>query len=262
MSEWAGRVAIVLGGESGIGLAIGEALSEVGCVVTLAGVLDDKGDAAKCRLAGLGHRASFRHTDVHHSNQVDALVADTAVTHGRLDILVYSVGVFDGMAGVAETDDALWDMIQHINLRGCFFACRAALRYMRPAGYGRIVNLSSIAALRPSAAGVAYATAKSGMIGMTRQIACEVAAEGITVNAICPGVIETDMRANSQAILGTAVDMQRGVGATPDAYKQLVPAQRRGTAAEVAGLALYLVSDHAAYITGQAWSIDGGWSAN
>lgn len=261
MSEWIGRVALVLGGDSGIGLAIGEALARAGCDVTLAGVLEGQGVAAQARLLTDGITVDYRCVDVRESAPVDALIEQTVQHRRRLDIMVYSVGVFDGMARCAETDDALWNTILNINLRGCFFASRAALKHMRPAGYGRIVNLSSISALRPTAAGVAYATAKAGIVGMTRQIACDVAADGITVNAICPGVIDTEMRANSQAILGAAVEMQRGVGASPDRYKKSVPAERRGTTAEVASLALYLASDAAAYVTGQAWSIDGGWSA-
>lgn len=259
MTALAGRVAIVLGGESGIGLAIAERLAAAGVLVTIAGILAGEGAVAVTRL---GVAARFHAVDVRSRDQVDALVDTTAAAQGRLDMLIYSAGVGDGFCTCAETSDALWDQVIDINLRGCFYACRAALRVMQPQGSGRIVNIASIAALRPSSNGVAYVAAKTGMVGLTRQVAATVAASGITVNAICPGVIETAIRDNTSAILGVdAPDMNRGVGATPDGYRRHVPAARRGQADEVAELALYLVGEGAGYVTGQAIGIDGGWSA-
>lgn len=259
MTELADRVAIVLGGESGIGLAISEQLAAVGATVVIGGILPDQGSAA---VETIGQAASYRRVDVRDVTDIDGLVDAAVAVHGRLDILVYSVGVSDGFSNCLETGDALWDQIIDINLRGCFFACRAALRIMKPQGYGRIVNIASIAASRPASNGISYVAAKFGMVGLTRHIAASMAEGGVVANAICPGVIDTGIRANSSAILGDmAPDMAQGAGATPDGYKRFVPAGRRGLAGEVAALATYLVSDAAAYINGQAIGIDGGWSA-
>jgi NAD(P)-dependent dehydrogenase (short-subunit alcohol dehydrogenase family) len=149
-----------------------------------------------------------------------------------------------------------------INLKGCFLGCQAALKRMVPQHAGRIINTSSVGGLRGAADGLAYTASKFGVIGLTRQVACTYAELGITINAICPGVIATDIRQNSAAILGKdAPQMARGVGSDPDAYKRLVPAKRKGLSSEVAAAALFLASDSAAYITGQSLAIDGGWTA-
>jgi NAD(P)-dependent dehydrogenase (short-subunit alcohol dehydrogenase family) len=259
MSTLAGRVAIVLGGESGIGLAITEALASADATLAIGGVLPEAGAAAVERI---GHAATFHQVDVRDAAQVEDMVAAVVAAHSRLDILVYSVGITDGFSNLLETTDDLWDAVLDINLRGCFIACRAGLRVMERQGSGRIVNVASIAALRPSSNGVSYVAAKSGMVGMTQQVAVAYAHTGITVNAICPGVIKTDIRANSQRILGPrAPDMARGVGSSPEGYKRFVPSGRRGEPQEVAALVRYLVGEEAGYVTGQAFAIDGGWSA-
>jgi NAD(P)-dependent dehydrogenase (short-subunit alcohol dehydrogenase family) len=176
--------------------------------------------------------------------------------------MVNNAGVFDGFASALETSEPLWDQVLSINLKGCFLGCQAALRRMVPLRGGRIINTSSVGGLKGGADGLAYTASKFGIIGITRQVATTYAEHGITINAICPGVIATDIRQNSATILGPdGPDMQRGVGTNPDAYKLLVPARRKGLPSEVADTVVFLASDSAAYINGQAIAIDGGWSA-
>jgi NAD(P)-dependent dehydrogenase (short-subunit alcohol dehydrogenase family) len=133
---------------------------------------------------------------------------------------------------------------------------------MLPAGRGRIVNVASVAGLVGSGGGPAYTAAKHGVVGLTRQLAITYAGQGVTVNAICPGAVQTGLRANSARILGAdAPPAAGGVGASDDAVRAVTPAGRRGTLAEVAAAAVYLASEEAAYVTGHTLVVDGGWTA-
>jgi NAD(P)-dependent dehydrogenase (short-subunit alcohol dehydrogenase family) len=262
MSDLQGRAAVITGGETGIGLAISSALAAAGADVFIGGLLEEAGAKAVEQIRQAGQRAEFRRTDVRVADQIEALIAAASAKSARLDIMVNNAGVFDGFASCLETTERLWDQVININLKGCFLGCQAALRRMVPQRGGRIINMSSVGGLRGAADGLAYTASKFGIIGVTRQVACSYAEYGITVNAICPGVIATDIRRNSATILGgDAPNMQRGVGTDPDAYKLLVPAKRRGLTSEVAAAVLFLASDSAAYINGQALAVDGGWSA-
>jgi NAD(P)-dependent dehydrogenase (short-subunit alcohol dehydrogenase family) len=261
MAQFSGQVGIVTGGETGIGLAMAEALASEGMQVVIGGIQEEAGTAVVEAIEKAGGQAEFRPIDVRNVADVDELVNSTVRKHGRLDLMVTNAAVFDGFASCLDTSDALWESIVNINLRGCFFGCRAALRHMVPAGRGKIVNIASIGGLRGSADGASYTASKFGVVGLTKQLACDYAEKGISVNAICPGVIQTNIRANSMSILGDAAPPMRGVGADPDGYKRLVPERRRGQPSEVANLLVYLASDKSGYIQGQAISIDGGWSA-
>jgi NAD(P)-dependent dehydrogenase (short-subunit alcohol dehydrogenase family) len=148
-----------------------------------------------------------------------------------------------------------------VNARGTFFACRAALRRMVPAGRGRIVNIASIGGLVGMADGASYTASKHAVIGLTKHLGCAYAKDGIAVNAVCPGSIETPIRANSFRILGEDAPPMGGVGADPDWLKRAVPQQRKGTPEEIANMILFLLSDKATYVTGQSFVVDGGWTA-
>jgi NAD(P)-dependent dehydrogenase (short-subunit alcohol dehydrogenase family) len=262
MSEFQDRVVVVTGGESGIGRGIAEAFAAAGATVVIGGMLEDKARETIAAIKSGGGKAEFEKADVSHWNDMDGLVSGALARHGRLDVMVNNAGVFDGFVSVLETSEDLWDRVIDINLKGQFFGCKRALQHMVPNGHGRIINMSSVGGLKGGADGASYTVSKFGVIGLTKQIAVTYAAKGITANAICPGVIQTQIRANSATILGSvAPNMQQGVGADPDGYKRLVPAQRRGQTDEVAAMALYLASDKAGYVNGQTLVIDGGWCA-
>ena len=181
---------------------------------------------------------------------------------GPLGIMVNAAGVLDGYTPADRMSPALWERVVAIDLTGTFWGCKRALAEILPAGRGRIVNVASVAGLVGSGGGPAYTAAKHGVVGLTRQLAITYAGRGVTVNAICPGAIQTGLRANSARILGAdAPPMTGGVGASEDAIRAVTPAGRRGTLAEVAAAAVYLASEAAAYVTGQTLVIDGGWTA-
>jgi NAD(P)-dependent dehydrogenase (short-subunit alcohol dehydrogenase family) len=260
--DLSGRVAAITGGETGIGLGISKALAEAGAHVFIGGLLEEAGALSVEEIRKAGGKAEFRKTDVRHADQIEALVEAASAATGRLDIMVNNAGVFDGFASCLETTERLWNQVIDINLRGVFFGCQSALRRMVPQRYGRIINTSSVGGLRGSADGLSYTASKWGIIGLTKQATCVYAEHGITINAICPGVIATEIRRNSATVLGPdAPDMQRGVGVDPDAFKRNVPVKRRGTAREIGEAVVFLASDQAAYINGQAIAIDGGWTA-
>jgi len=261
MADLTDQHALVLGGESGIGRAAAAELARQGADVVIAGILPDAGEQAVAEIRAAGGKARFVQTDVRDRAAVKRAVAEAA-KGGRLEILVYSSGVYDGYASTLDTSEALWDQVLEINLKGCYRACQEAIPLMIAQEYGRIVTVASVASHIGTADGMAYTVSKSGMLGLARHVGTMQAANGITMNAVCPGVIATDMRANTKRVLGNvAPPMERGVGYDPDAYKAFVPAKRRGQTSEVGSLVAFLASPEAGYITGQSVTIDGGWVA-
>lgn len=261
MSELAGRVIVVTGGETGIGRATVMELAAAGAVVVIGGILEDEGAKTVGAARAAGGKAEFRKVDVRVAAEVDALVDGAVRDHGRIDGLVCSAAIFDGFASGIDTSDALWDQIMNVNARGTFFACRAALRHMVPAGRGRIVNVASIGGLVGMADGASYTASKHAVVGLTKHLGCNYAKDGITVNAVCPGAIDTPIRANSARILGADAPPMGGVGADPDWVKRAIPMQRKGKPDEMAGIILFLLGDRSSYVTGQCFTADGGWTA-
>jgi len=261
MEDLANQVVVITGGETGIGRATVLQLVAAGARVVIGGILEDEGAAALRAVADVGGTTEFHTCDVRDPAQVDWLVDGAVARHGRIDGLIANAAIFDGFASCLDTTDALWDQILDVNARGTFYACRAALRHMVPAGHGRIVNVASIGGLVGMADGIAYTASKHAVVGMTKHLGCYYAKDGITVNAVCPGAIETNVRGNSLRILGKDAPTMGGVGADPDWLKRAVPMQRKGTPDEIAGLILFLLSDRATYMTGQCFVADGGWTA-
>jgi NAD(P)-dependent dehydrogenase (short-subunit alcohol dehydrogenase family) len=254
--------AVVTGGGSGIGRAIAEALAAGGAPVAVVDVLPEGGRETAERLAAAGRRALFLQGDVSRWSDVDDAVAEAVRALGPLGIMVNAAGVLDGYTPADRMAPALWERVLAIDLTGTFWGCKRALAELLPAGRGRIVNVASVAGLVGSGGGPAYTAAKHGVLGLTRQLALAYAGRGITVNAICPGAVQTGLRANSSRILGPdAPSMAGGVGASEEAIRRVTPAGRRGTLDEVAAAALYLASEGAGYVTGQALAVDGGWTA-
>jgi NAD(P)-dependent dehydrogenase (short-subunit alcohol dehydrogenase family) len=260
MTLVAGR-ALVTGGGSGIGRAIAEALAAGGAAVAVVDLLPEGGKETVARIAASGGRATFVQADVGRWADVDRAVAAAGRAFGPLGILVNAAGILDGYAPADELTPAVWERVIGINLTGTFFGCRRALAEMLPRGAGRIVNIASVAGLVGSGGGPAYTASKHGVVGLTRQLAVTYAARGVTVNAICPGAIPTELRAHSTRILGADAPEMRGVGGDDAAVRAITPAGRRGTVEEVAEAARYLASEAAAYVTGHTLVIDGGWTA-
>lgn len=262
MFDLTSKVAVVTGGESGIGLAISRNLALAGVKTVIGGILADAGEKAADSIRAEGGDVVFVKTDVRFKQQVDNLIQTAVDRYGSLDIMVNNAGVFDGFADIVETTEELWDQVLGINLKGYYFGCQAAMKHMLPQGKGRIINTSSIGGIVGRADGASYTASKFAVIGLTRQMAVSHSNSGITFNCVCPGIIATDIRNNSASILPSSAHMMhRGIGGDPDAYKKSVPAQRKGTADEVASAVLYLASDEASYVTGHSLVVDGGYTA-
>lgn len=244
--ELAGRVAIVTGGASGMGLATAHALARRGATVA---VLDlaapDRTDLAS-KLAVAAHRVRSFAVDVTDGDQVHHAFASLLAERSRLDILVNAAGIAPPTAFEDITKDE-WTRVLAVNVHGTFLCCQRALPAMRGGRWGRIVNFSSTAGKTISTAGGAhYTTAKHGVLGLTRHLAKACGPDGITVNAVCPGLIDTPM---ARAVLP---------GGSLEHVTRSFPVPRLGQPWEVAELVAFLASDRAAYITGAAVDINGG----
>jgi len=263
MGRLEGRVAIVTGAGSGNGLAIARAMAFEGAAVAIGEYSVQRGEAAAESIQTSGE-ALFVETDVRRWADVDRLVTETVARFGRLDIMVNNAGVLDGYATCLETSPELFDEVLAINLRGVFFGCKRALAEMVPAGYGKIVNVASVAGLIAEGGGLAYTSSKHAVVGMTRQLACEYGPGGIRSNAICPGSIATNLRETSREILGSgAPDMNKGLGtAGPERLRAIIPLGKRGAPEDVANVAVFLASGESDYVNGHTLVVDGGWLAH
>ena len=242
MTDLAGKVALVTGGAGGIGRAAAEALYRAGAAVAIAD-LDEPGAAEAAR--SLGERALGLYVDVASAEAVQAMVDQVIKVFGGVDILVNSAGICKRRR-MLEIPEKEWDLVLAINLKGTFLCCRAALPSMIERGWGRIVNVASISGkIGGLMVGVHYAASKGGVLALTKGLAREVAPHGITVNAVCPALVDTDMSS-----LFTDEELKRYIGT--------VPLRRLGKPEDVAQAVLYLCSEEASYITGEVLDINGG----
>ena len=239
------KTAIITGASRGIGYAIAERLGRDGCnVVILATGEQARYQEALDRLTDQGIDWLYVQGSVDSAQSREKLVCETVNHYGRIDILVNNAGITRDKL-LVMMKEADFDTVIDTNLKGTFLCMKAVSRIMMKQRYGRIVNLSSVVGLRGNAGQVNYAASKAGVVGMTKSLAKELASRGVTVNAVAPGFIETDMTA-----------------AMPEAAKTAtmaaIPMQRLGAPEDVARAVAFLASDEAAYVTGQVLCVDGG----
>jgi len=241
MFDLTGKTALVTGATGGIGEAIARALHAQGATVAISGTRREKLDALAADLASRVHAFPC---DLADKDAVEALVPSAEAAMERVDIVVNNAGITRDNIFVRLRDED-WDAVIAVNLTAGFRIARAAARGMMRRRSGRIIGISSVVGVTGNAGQGNYAAAKAGMIGMSKALAQEVAARGVTVNCIAPGFIET-------AMTSTLTEKQR------ELLLSRVPAGRLGTPADVAPLAVYLASDEAAYVTGQTIHVNGG----
>ena len=240
-----GKVAIVTGGSRGIGLAIAALLAEDGAAVVVSGRDADRLQRAVKELETQGRTAHAVVADAASREDCDRLAAAAKERFGHIDVLVNNAGITrDGLLVRMKDED--WDRVMDVNLRGVFLLTRAVTKAMvRQKSGGRVINITSTAGVMGNAGQANYSAAKAGLIGLTKAAARELAHWSILVNAVAPGLIETDMAAALPAEARTALLAQ-------------VPLKRIGTAREVAEVVRFLAGDGAAYITGQVFHVNGG----
>jgi NAD(P)-dependent dehydrogenase (short-subunit alcohol dehydrogenase family) len=249
--DLSGRVALVTGGNSGIGLGMAQALAEAGADIAIWGTDPQKNATAQAELAHTGRRVLSLRCDVGDEQAVEAAFAETLRTLGRVDGCFANAGVGGrGVASFLEMSSTEWNRVLRVNLNGAFHTFRAAARHMVERGDGGVlVGTASLAAIEAAPRSEHYAASKGGMISMVRALAVELARHHIRAHAILPGWIETDMIAN-------AIGNPKFQGNV----MPRIPMRRWGMGADFGGIAVYLMSDAAAYHTGDSFVIDGGYS--
>jgi 3-oxoacyl-[acyl-carrier protein] reductase len=244
MRRLEGRVALITGASRGLGRAIAIGLAAEGAVAVAGARGEADGAAVAAEIRGAGHRGDSAVVDVTDHASVERAVAGTIERHGRIDILVNNAGITrDQLLLRMKRDD--WDAVIATNLTAAFTCTQAVLKPMIKQRAGRIVNITSVVGQAGNAGQANYAASKAGIIGFTKAMALEVASRNITVNAVAPGFIDTDMT-------------KRLAEAAQVDWTEKIPLKRLGTPADIAHAVVFLASDEAAYITGQVLAVNGG----
>lgn len=238
------KTALVTGSGQGIGKEIATKLASYGAKVIISDVNPDTTAATAAELSEKSFKAAAIPADVSDTEQVEALVAKTVETFGSLDIMVNNAGITRDTLLIRMSDDD-WDKVIAVNLRGAFLVTRATAKVMMKQRSGSIVNIASVVGVMGNAGQSNYSASKAGLIGLTKSSARELAPRGITVNAIAPGFIQTDMT-------------DKMTDQAKEAFLASVPLKREGLPTDVANAVCFLASDQSSYITGQTLSVCGG----
>ena len=242
-----GHVAIVTGAGSGIGRAAATSLAGAGAAVV---ATDISADTARETAQAIGGSARAAHLDVGDADGVDALVREVVDEHGRIDVLCNNAGITDTMQLPAEMSPQTWERVLRVNLTGPFLLSRAVLPHMVAAGSGSIINVASEAGLRGGTSGAAYTASKHGVVGLTRNIAWTHARDGVRCNAVCPGMVETNIGAS---------------GFDEQGLQRLAPVMgltdKLGQPEDIAAVVLFLATAQSSFVNGAVLPADGGWSA-
>ena len=245
----AGKVALISGGARGIGAATAKLLAQEGAAVVLADVLEAEGRETEIRIREAGGQAMFMLLDVTDEANWQQVIDATVAAYGKLDVVVNNAGI-SGRAAVAETEVETWDRVMEVNGKGVFLGTKLAIPELRKSGGGSIINISSIYGIVGSETSAAYHASKGAVRIFTKSAAIQYAQEGIRVNSVHPGFVDSPMTAASHA-LPEVHDLR--VGRTP--------LGRMGTPEDIAAGILYLASDESSFVTGSELVIDGGMTA-
>jgi NAD(P)-dependent dehydrogenase (short-subunit alcohol dehydrogenase family) len=252
MGRLDGKVAVITGAASGMGMVAAKLFAREGAKVVVADVTDEAGEATAAEIRDGGSEALFVHADVSDEQQVAGLMDTAMHRYASLTVLYNNAGIFPADdTSVIDTPGSTWDRVMAINLKGVYHGCKFGVPAMLESGGGSIINVASFVALMGAATPqIAYTASKGGVLAMTREIAVEFARRGIRANALCPGPIETPLL---RELMSDPARRQRRL--------IHIPMGRLGQAEEIANAALFLASDESSFVTGTQFVVDGGITA-